>query len=90
MTPLQKLLNALAIFARVRKLDDFAEYLELATVVTGAVSDDKQQFADLTAEILVKAQTATPLTDAERQAVCNRRHLLAAEIAALKPVDGGG
>lgn len=89
MTPLQKLLNALAVFARVRKSDDLAEYLELASVVAGAVSDDKAQFAALTAEILDKAATQTPLTDTERQAVKDRRHELAAQIAALTPNEGG-
>lgn len=89
MTPLQKLLNALAVFARVRKSDDLAEYLELASVTAGAVSDDKAQLEALTAEILGKVQTKTPLTPAERQSVRDRRHQLAAEIAALTPnVDG--
>jgi hypothetical protein len=90
MTPLQKMLNALAVFARVRKNDDLAEYLELAAVTAGAVSDDKAQFVALTAEILEKAAAATPLTDAERQAVRDRRHQIADQIAALPVGDGGG
>jgi hypothetical protein len=83
VTPLQKLFNALAVLARVRKNEDLAEYLELASVTTGAVSDDKAQFDALTAEILTKAETATPLTVEERQTVRDRRHQLAAQIAAL-------
>jgi len=84
-TPVQKMLNALAVLARARHQPEIADYLELASVTVGALSDDKDQFDALTEEILARAQSKTMPTEAERQAVRDRRHELAEQIKNLPP-----
>lgn len=88
---IQLLLAALADFARGRGQDDLAEYLDLAVVTHQAVGDDKEKLAELAAEI--RAMIADGLrgpSDAELQAVRDRRRELSEQIRALPGSDGGG
>ncbi len=89
MTPIQLLLSALADFARGRKYDDVAEYLDLAVVISKATQDDKAKFAELTAEIQSMVDAGRGPSDTEREAVRSRRDELSSQIQALSG-DGGG
>lgn len=83
------LLMALADFARERGQDDLAEYLDLAAVTHSAVGDDKEKFAELTAEIQAMVAEGRGPNQTERDAVRARRKELSDQIQALTS-DGGG
>lgn len=89
MNPIQLLLTSLADFARNRNYDDIAEYLDLAVVISKATADDKEKFAELTAEIQAMVAEGRGPNQTERDAVRARREELSDQIQALTG-DGGG
>jgi hypothetical protein len=89
MTPIQLLLSALADFARNRKYDDIAEYLDLAGTISKATADDRAKFEALTAEIQAMVGEGRGPNEDERETVRSRRRELSEQIQGLGS-DGGG
>ena len=83
MTAIQRLLHAFSLLAAFADKDTLADYLQLASVIAGAVSDDREKFAEITAEIEAMVAAGRGPTLAERDAVRARRHELAQQIADL-------
>lgn len=83
MNAIQLLLAALADLARSRGQDDLAEYIELAGTIAAATSDDKAQFAALTAEIQAMVAEGRGPTGEEITTVRARRQELSAQIRGL-------
>jgi hypothetical protein len=86
MTPIQLVLAALADFARGRGQDDIAGYLDLIGTIAEATKDDKEKFAELTAEIQAMVDAGRDPTPEERQSVRDRRKELSDQIRDL-PTD---